>query len=234
MKPPILTVEPVAPSQSQPETFGQPNWLETPRTSWLLRAGLPLLCWRLSPHEKAIYLSFDDGPTRGVTDQILDYLREYHAKASFFCLGRSIEKAPEVFQRIISEGHSLGNHTFSHRSGWRSSLRDYLDDIARCDQKLPPLIDGKRPMFRPPYGELGLVQGLRIAISRRIVMWDLNSMDYREDQAPAEIARRVCQFARPGSIVLLHDSVETGSRTVQALPQILEELTERGYQFKAI
>jgi peptidoglycan/xylan/chitin deacetylase (PgdA/CDA1 family) len=232
--------QPISKADSDPSTWNAgfadepPSWFETPRTRWQLRLGLPLLYWRLSTAEKAIYLSFDDGPTRDITDPILDCLSAYQAKASFFCLGRSIEKLPDGIQRMAAEGHSVGNHTYSHLSGWRSSLRKYLDDVAHCDQMLPRSTDGRLPMFRPPYGQLGLVQGLRLALSRRIVMWDLNSMDYRGAPTPAEIAQRVCQFARPGSIVLMHDSVDVGRRTVEALPRILETLGQRGFCFKAI
>ena len=136
--------------------------------------------------------------------------------------------------RMVQEGHSIGNHTYSHLSGWKSSLRNYLDDIHRCDQVLPNSIDGKPRAFRPPFGQLGMIQGCNLLVRRRIIMWDVNSMDYQDDQTPASIAGRVCQFTRPGSIVLMHDSTEVGPRTIGALPRILDNLGERGFRFKAI
>ncbi len=210
------------------------NWFETPRTRWQLRLALPLLCWRITNAQPAIYLSFDDGPTPKITDQILNILGQFQAKGTFFCLGRSVEKAPESLDRMIQQGHSVGNHTYSHLSGWKSSLQEYLEDIHRCDQVLPSTIAGPPRVFRPPFGELGILQGIKLIRSRRIVMWDVNAMDYREDQTAIMIAQRVCQFARPGSIVLMHDSEEAGPRTIEALPRILNELSERGYRFKAI
>ncbi len=210
------------------------NWFETPRTRWQLRLGLPLLCWRLPSAEKAVYLTFDDGPTPHVTDQILDILQAYRAYASFFCLGQFAERMPESLNRMVQLGHSVGNHTYSHLSGWQSSVRQYLDDIHRCDRVLPKANDGKPRAFRPPFGQLGIIQGWKLLVRRRIVMWDVNSMDYRGDQSSTEIARRVCQFARPGSIVLMHDSADAGPRTIEAMPRILDNLSQRGFRFNAI
>ncbi len=208
--------------------------METPRTRWLLRFGLPLLCWRFPARKNSIYLTFDDGPVLGVTDRILDILKNHQANATFFCIGKKIECEPGLVDRIVDSGHSVGNHTYSHLSGWKTSIRDYLADIDRCDQSLPATKNGHRRLFRPPFGQLGVVQGLRLLTQRKIVMWDVNAMDYRDHQTPKMIEDRVCDYVRPGSIVLLHDSVEAGNRTILALPEILKRLTARGLAFEAI
>jgi len=210
------------------------TWFETPRTRWQLRFLFPLICWRLSKARNSVFLSFDDGPIPGVTDRILEILEHHKAKASFFCIGENAERNPELIERMTSMGHAVGNHTYSHLSGWRTSYRDYLRDIDRCEQILPKPPRSQHCLFRPPFGQLGFAQGFRLIASKRIVMWDVNAMDYNLDQTPNMIADRVCRFTRPGSIILLHDSAEAGPRTIQALPTILETLTTRGLTFESI
>lgn len=210
------------------------HWFETPRTLWILRFCLPLIYWRFLLDRSAIYLSFDDGPVAGVTDGILNVLDSYQAKATFFCLGMNIEQEPKIFNRLVDSGHSIGNHSYSHLAGWKTSLREYLEDVEKCDHFLPKSPNARLSPFRPPFGELGVFQGLNLVLRRKIVMWDVNSMDYRQDQSPKMIADRVIQYVRPGSIVLLHDSEEAGPRTIEALPIILENVLSRGLKLKAI
>ena len=234
MNEPFSRKNPPSESGNAPTRNPPPSWLETPRTRWQLRFGLPLLYWRFPTQKKSVYLTFDDGPVRGVTDQILDILENRQAKATFFCVGRNVEHDPGLVGRIVDLGHSVGNHTYSHLSGWKTSFHDYLADIDRCDQTLPATKSGHRPAFRPPFGQLGVVQGVKLLVKRRIVMWDVNSMDYRDDQTPKMIEDRVCDYVRPGSIVLLHDSAEAGDRTITALPEILDRLGSQGFAFEAI
>jgi len=217
-----------------PTQFPLQSWFETPSMRWQLIFGLPLLSWRLPSDRKSIYLSFDDGPVAGVTERILEILGDHQAKATFFCIGQNVACHPRIVQRTIELGHSVGNHSFSHLSGWKNSVRAYLADVERCDNYLPLTVNRGLRAFRPPFGQLGLVQGMRILAKRRIVMWDVNSMDYRDDQTPTMIENRVCENVRPGSIVLLHDSAEASPRTIIALPKILEKLSSQGYQFEAI
>lgn len=210
------------------------SFLETPRTHRLLPWIFPLLQWRRSGRTKAVYLTFDDGPTPGVTDRILEILDEHQAKAGFFCIGQAAERSPELVRRITEAGHTLGNHTYSHLSGWRCSTRQYLAEIQRCDEVLPATDNARRRPFRPPFGQLGVIQGLSLCLRRPVVFWDVNSMDYHEGTTPDSIARRVIDHIRPGSIVLLHDSPTAGPKTMEALPTILTTIRTRGWQCKAL
>jgi peptidoglycan-N-acetylglucosamine deacetylase len=207
---------------------------ETARTHWILPLALPLLTWRKPAASNSIYLTFDDGPTPGVTDAILDILDEHSAKATFFCVGQAIESAPRIFERILDSGHSVGNHTFQHLSGTNTTVREYLGDIERCDQLLRPRVKMQPTSFRPPYAQLTVRQGLGILYRRPIVLWDVNSMDYRSNENSESIADRVIQNMRPGSIVLLHDSLLTNQKTIRALPKIVLAAQQRGWRLAGI
>lgn len=210
------------------------SFLETPRTNWLVRGLFPLLTWKKPRSSRSVFLTFDDGPTSGITEQILDILDQHRAKATFFCVGEAAERSPHTIFRIVETGHSIGNHTYSHLAGWSCSHRTYLDDIRRCDQVLPKNEKNRLHPFRPPYAQLGLLQGLSLFASRKIIFWDVNSMDYREDQSPTQISQRVLDHVQSGSIVLLHDSQIAGPRTIQALPAIILGIRERGWELRAL
>ncbi len=210
------------------------RFLETPRTNWLVRGLFPLLTWKKPRSSQSIYLTFDDGPTPGITEQILDILDRYQAKATFFCVGEAVERSPQIMDRMVRSGHSIGNHTFSHLAGWSCSTSRYLEDIHRCDLVLPTCGNHRPHLFRPPYAQLGLLQGLILFSKRKIVFWDVNSMDYQADQTPPQIAKRVLDHLQSGSIVLLHDSLLTGQRTVDALPTIIQGIQDRGWRLKSM
>jgi peptidoglycan-N-acetylglucosamine deacetylase len=210
------------------------RFLETPRTNWLVRGLFPLLTWKKPRSSQSVFLTFDDGPTSGITEQILDILDQYGAKATFFCVGEAAERSPQIVSRIVGSGHSIGNHTYSHLAGWNCSIRTYLDDISRCDQVLPEGEKTRLRPFRPPYAQLGLLQGLVLFATHKIVFWDVNSMDYRQEQSPDQISKRVLDHIQSGSIVLMHDSQTAGPRTIQALPSIIRGIQERGWDLRAL
>ena len=138
----------------------------------LIRSIYPSLIWKIDTDEKELFLTFDDGPTPGVTDLVLDKLKENNAKATFFCLGKNIEAHPELFSRILNEGHSVGNHTYSHMNGWKNTSIDFLRDVSHFDNIY------KTDLFRPPYGRLKNSQIKTLTKSYKIIMWSILSMDY--------------------------------------------------------
>ncbi|NOY37479.1 MAG: polysaccharide deacetylase family protein [Chlorobi bacterium] len=165
---------------------------------WVMKC-FPDLVWRMPGADNTIYLTFDDGPDPEGTPRILDLLAEYKAKATFFCLGRRVEKYPDLFERIKKEGHAVGNHTYSHLSGWTTGNRKYFEDIERADK----LIGSK--LFRPPYGRIRPSQ-IRVLKERyKIIMWDVMSGDYDPRQTPEQISRRLEKHIRPGSVVVGHE-----------------------------
>ena len=116
-----------------------PPWLQ-----WLY----PSLTWHKSRKEKSVYLTFDDGPIPVVTPFVLNTLKNFNARATFFCIGDNAAKFPDLYSDLISSGHTVGNHTFNHLKGWNTANKDYLSNIAKCSELIPS------NLFRPPYGKI--------------------------------------------------------------------------------
>ncbi|MBK8228439.1 MAG: polysaccharide deacetylase family protein [Flavobacteriales bacterium] len=194
----------------------------------LLRLFWPSLLWRMPAHHRTLYLTFDDGPTPGVTPWVLDTLREHEAQGTFFLVGRNAEQHPALVQRIRSEGHAIGNHTYSHLNGWRATAHDYA-----ADTDLAQGFTGTR-LFRPPYGRITRRQSAELRKRFTVVMWDALSMDFDARVAPEACLRNVLKQARAGSIIVFHDSRKAEIRLRHALPLALEAWREQGYRFAAL
>jgi peptidoglycan-N-acetylglucosamine deacetylase len=184
--------------------------------------------WNFERDEKIIYLTFDDGPIPELTDWVLDQLKLYNAKATFFCVGANIIKHKQVYDRIINEGHVAGNHTMYHSKGFIHKVEPYINEAEDCK-----LLVGNN-LFRPPYGQLKRGQ-YRELIKRgyKVIMWDVISYDY-EKIAPKKCARNAINHTRNGSIVLFHDNIKAEKNLKYTLPLFLRTFSEKGYQFKGI
>ena len=194
----------------------------------LIRKLLPGSIWRMPDSGKTVYLTFDDGPTPGVTEQVLSMLAEVGAKGTFFCIGNCVEKHPELFHKLLADGHAVGNHTYSHNNGWKVSLNNYLEDVEKCNQIF------KSKLFRPPYGKLSPRQFIHLRKSYTIVMWDVLSMDYDAHLSSETCLENVLHHVRNGSVITFHDSVKAWPRLKEILPQILQELSNQGFTFSVI
>lgn len=181
------------------------------------------LTWEIPAHGKEVFLTFDDGPTPEVTGWVLDTLAHYNAKATFFCLGNNVEKHPRLYQRILEEGHTVGNHTYSHKKGFRSGVGSYIADVEKAAQ----LIDSN--LFRPPYGRILPGQVRAIKKEFRIIMWSVLSVDYDAGLDGERVVRNVTENVCPGSIIVFHDSVKASKNLFHALPKVLEYLGEKGF-----
>lgn len=183
------------------------------------------MVWRVDTQEKVLYITFDDGPIRELTPWVLDMLKEHGAKATFFCMGRNVDAHPELFQRLLDEGHSVGNHTWDHPSGWRSSRMDYLRSVLRCQRYT------RTDLFRPPYGRATNSQINALRKRFKLVMWDVLAGDFEERMTGNDCFALVRDKARPGSIVVFHDNLLSESRMKQALPLTLRHFGALGYRF---
>ena len=190
----------------------------------------PGFTWRMPAGGKKIYLTFDDGPHPSITPFVLDELKIYGAKATFFCVGSNVEKHPEVYKRIISEGHAVGNHTYNHLNGWKTADKTYLEDIA----KAAGLIDSG--LFRPPHGRITRFQAARLKeqLRYRIIMWRVLSGDFDPKISPEKCLRNVMTHTGDGDIVVFHDSEKAYERMKFALPLVLKGFAEKGYVFEKI
>ena len=189
---------------------------------------MPRMTWGFYGELQKVFLTFDDGPTPEVSDWVLDQLKKYNAKATFFCIGRNVEHFPDVYQRILDAGHSVGNHTYSHLKGFRSSKRTYYEDIELASN----FIDSN--LFRPPYGRIRRAQVLDIVKQYRIIMWNSLSIDYNAKVPGDQVYHNVVDNVKPGSVVVFHDSKKARKNLYYALPRVLKFLGEAGYEMEAI
>lgn len=186
------------------------------------------LVWNFSRTEKSIYLTFDDGPTTGVTDVVLEILREHNALATFFCIGGNVRKNPGLFRQIQDSGHSVGNHTWNHMNGWKFSNYSYYRNVLECSDWV------NSTLFRPPYGRITRAQVKTLKKRFSIVMWDVLSGDWKADLHPEKCLLNVISNAGKGSIIVFHDSLKAEKNVLYALPKTLRHYADLGYAFKAI
>lgn len=186
------------------------------------------LIWYFPQRENEIFLTFDDGPTPEFTPWVLSVLKEYNARATFFCLGKKVEQNPGLFQQIKDEGHAVGNHSYSHLSGWKTKNQTYYKDVYKASE----FIYSK--LFRPPYGEIKLRQIKQLKGKYRIVMWDVLSYDYDPQIIPQKCLHNVLKKATSGSIVVFHDKQKARKNLQYTLPRVLQHFSDKGFVFKPI
>lgn len=195
---------------------------------FLVRSLPSLVVWNFPTREKKIFLTFDDGPTPEITPVILDYLKKYNAKGTFFCLGKNIKNNIQLFNRISEEGHSIGNHTHNHLNGWKTKNNEYFEDISLAHKENPS------KLFRPPYGRIKAVQAIKLRRNYKIIMWDVLSGDYNQKISPEQCLKNVLWHTRPGSIVVFHDSYKAQKNLLYTLPKMLEYFSSKGFSFAPI
>jgi peptidoglycan/xylan/chitin deacetylase (PgdA/CDA1 family) len=200
------------------------------KTPWITRVWYPSFKWKIQSNN-SIYLTFDDGPDPEVTPWVLAELAKVQAKATFFCLGKNLEKHPTLGQHILKEGHQIGNHTFNHLKGWKSSDNDYLNDIAHCDQQLNAIGSGSK-LFRPPYGRIKKKQIQKLH-NKTVIMWSHLSWDF-DPELNTKVSMEKLKNAKPGSILVFHDSAKAFENLKQILPKILSHFKAKGLKFEAI
>ena len=210
-------------------------WVKTNRFIKLL---FPKYVWDIPNDEKKIYLTFDDGPIPEVTEWVLDILKKYEITATFFCIGDNIQKNPQILQRIISEGHSVGNHTFNHLKGWDFSTEKYIENTIHCEEALNSISKNKSQtskIFRPPYGKIKLSQSRRLRkMGYKILMWDVLSVDFDASLSEEKCLQNVLDNTTSGSIIVFHDSIKAFKNVKYALPKAIEYLKNKGYVFDTI
>lgn len=210
-------------------------YTKTPKfVAWLF----PKRIWAFSRSENNVYLTFDDGPIAEVTPWVLDQLNSYNAKATFFCIGENIKKHPTIFERIISEGHAFGNHTFNHLNGTETPTETYIQNVNAFEETIQNFKNievQKSNLFRPPYGRLTQKQAKMLQQKGyKIVMWDVLSYDWEKEVSEAQCLQNVLKNIQPGSIVVFHDSLKAEKNLRYVLPKVLECIKERGWKALAI
>lgn len=184
--------------------------------------------WQASPEDSSVYFTFDDGPTPEVTKWVLELLDEFNAKGTFFCIGNNVEKHPSIYNSILSQNHSVGNHSYSHLNGWKIDGDTYAQDVQVASQFI------QSPLFRPPYGKCNFSQYKSLSEKYTIVMWSILTGDWRQDASSEKIIEKVNKYMIPGSILVFHDSVKAFPILKQVLPQCLAIARARGFNMRAL
>lgn len=217
------------------------------KTNWLVKKIFSKYIWDLPNNENKIYLTFDDGPTPEITEWTLNQLKNYNAKATFFCIGDNVRKYPEVFNKVIEEGHSIGNHTFNHLNGWKTSNETYIKNVELCFNECSVLsvqcsvksnfqLNTEHcQLFRPPYGKIKPTQSKNLRKQGyKIIMWDVLSEDFDTTISKEKCLKNVINNMQSGSIIVFHDSIKAFTNLEYTLPKVLEIGSKKGFVFDAI
>lgn len=183
---------------------------------------------RIRTPRKTVYLTFDDGPTSGVTEQILEILNRYSVKATFFCCGKNADENLELLRQIEASGHTIGYHSYSHKDILKTKSSDWLEDV----EKQSSVLDKK--LFRPPYGRVTPKHFRYLRSKYQFVFWDVMSYDYDKRQSCDEIIDRMHRSVRNGSVIVFHDNIKSSQTTLTVLPKFIDELIAQGYEFGLI
>jgi peptidoglycan/xylan/chitin deacetylase (PgdA/CDA1 family) len=198
--------------------------IRTPRLfAWIF----PRKTWGFSRKEKAVYLTFDDGPDPLITPWILQFLKDNNLKATFFCVGENVKNNQALFQQITADGHAIGNHTMNHEKGTHTPFTAYIQSIEEAQQWM------NTRLFRPPYGRLTFRQTQRIARNFRIIMWTWLSYDY-DKNIPIEFILKKANKITNGDILLLHDNKKSADRLKVILPPLVDIIRQKGLEFRIV
>ena len=208
------------------------NWVKT--NKWIKKV-FNNLVWDIPNSDKKIYLTFDDGPIPEVTEWVLDILKSEEIKATFFCIGDNIKKHPEVYKRILAEGHQTGNHTFNHLNGWKTETNHYIENLKLCETEYLKLNTEHSFLFRPPYGKIKPSQSKAIRqFGYKIIMWDVLSYDFDQSISVEKCLENVISNTEQGSIIVFHDSLKAEKNLKYALPKAIQILKDKGFVFDVI
>ena len=208
------------------------NWVKT--NKWI-KMIFNNLVWEIPNSDKKIYLTFDDGPIPEVTEWVLDILKSEEIKATFFCIGDNIKRHPEVYKRILSEGHQTGNHTFNHLNGWKTETNHYIENLKLCETEYLKLNTEHSFLFRPPYGKIKPSQSKAIRnLGYKIIMWDVLSYDFDSTISVEKCLENVISNTEQGSIIVFHDSIKAEKNLKYALPKAIQVLKDKGFIFDVI
>ncbi|MDP2162171.1 MAG: polysaccharide deacetylase family protein [Flavobacterium sp.] len=209
-------------------------WIKTNR---IIKTIFSNYFWDIPNSDKKVYLTFDDGPIPEITEWVLEQLKIYNCKATFFCIGNNIEKHPEIFNKLIAEGHAVGNHTFNHVKGWNTSNKAYLKEVEQCEEEIQKNASKnlQSKLFRPPYGKIKPLQSRKLRkLGYKIIMWDVLSADYKKEISKEKCLENVLKNVESGSIIVFHDSIKAFRNLEYVLPKTLQFLSENGYRCERI
>ena len=214
------------------------------KTPQFVQRIFPERVWAFPNNNNDVYLTFDDGPIPEVTPWVLSLLKKHQVKGTFFCIGDNISKYPEIFQQLISEGHSVGNHTFNHLNGWKMETDEYIGNCDKFNEILRsclPLNDNSAlktqysALFRPPFGKITSKQATILQKKGyKIIMWDVLSADFDTSISKEKCLENVINNIQSGSIIVFHDSLKAEEKLRYVLPKVLEHIKKLGFKCQPI
>lgn len=200
--------------------------------SSFLRWMYPKALWRMDEGTRTVYLTFDDGPIPESTPFILETLKAFCVKATFFVVGENAARYPELMQAIVADGHQIGNHTYNHLGSFRHWSSTYWVNTFRAQQVIDRYIPigEERPLFRPPHGWMRPTSYYWLSKVFRVVMWDVVTRDYSRYMTADDVVENVRKYTRNGSIITFHDSLKSIDKLHYALPETLSWLKAEGLE----
>lgn len=195
-----------------------PRWMKSTFSSFT---------WRFSVSDPTVFLTFDDGPDPAITPFVLDLLKSYNWTATFFCVGENIKKHPELYRRILSEGHCIGNHTMKHEKGKKTSVSDYIHSVDQFTEL------HATNLFRPPYGSISKQQKKELKKRYQLIYWSWLTYDFDMKLGTSKILQRTDKL-QPGDIIVLHDNAKFRDRNFDLFPKLFEQIKKKGFHSKAI
>jgi len=194
---------------------------------------MPSCTWQVKTSQKEIFLTFDDGPIPEVTEWVLDVLNLYKIKATFFCVGDNIAKHPQIFQKILDNCHSVGNHTFNHIKGWKTNDDVYFQNIEKWEDTVSShhFKLNNKPLFRPPYGQISFAQAKYLKKKYEIVMWSIITGDFDKTLDSENCLTKSLKMSEKGTVIVFHDSVKSEQNIKTILPRYIENALKAGFTF---
>ena len=196
------------------------------KTPKFIQALFPSLIWRKETTNKEIWLTFDDGPTPEVTPWILSVLKKENVKATFFLVGKQIKQYPKLAETIITAGHAIANHSYSHKNGWFCTKEKYIADVEKCQELMPT-----NNLFRPPYGKITKTQIAALKSKYKIILWDIFGWDFQKNTTPQKVKKNILNNTKSGSIIVLHNNQKGFKNLQPILEETIQILKEKGFSF---
>lgn len=207
------------------------------KTNWLIKRLFRRLIWSVNTTDRAVYITFDDGPIPEITSWVLEQLQKHNCKATFFCIGENVARNPEIVLQLVQAGHRVGNHTQNHLNGWKTKTIEYERNIIDCQKQLDNS-KGKDQLpllFRPPYGKIKSSQiTAATQLGYKIIMWDILSADFDMTISQEKCLQNTLTRIQPGSIIVFHDSIKAFKNLQYVLPKTLEYLQQNKYECKVL
>ena len=200
----------------------------------IFQASLPSAVFYKKNKNKTVYLTFDDGPSPEITSFVLDELKKFNAKATFFCIGDKMERYPEILKEVIGQGHVIGNHTYHHVDAWKISREEYLQEIIKTEAVIKLYTQTKK-IFRPPYGH---ITPLRLHLIKKqgfkVILWTSIAGDFKRDINTEKVIKKLSSQTKTGDILVFHDSEKAGDNLKKILPELLINLNEKGFKLETL